>query len=314
MLAQDAIKAFPYRFMQFTAERLRVLLEEKHLYQKVSLNPSDIIKELLKEVFKSEHEAYVAMAAEISSGNFLVSDKHQFTEPGHRLKLCLIVSNVKLFCSTCNAREAFRPIWFSDITGELIREKATHTKSLEKETFRISFAKDLQLFSLVFQCQHCQGLPEAFLVKRRESELVLEGRSPIEHLEIPKYIPKEERRWFSDAVVAFQSGKVLAALFYLRTFIEQFARRQTNQLDEKKTGDEILTGYATLLPVTLRDAMPSLREWYDKLSEALHRAKEDTELFEAARERIEKHFDIRRVHDLDSKQTLSAIGTKVPQP
>jgi hypothetical protein len=44
--------------------------------------------------------------------------------------------------------------------------------------------------------------------------------------------------------------------------------------------------------------MPSLGEWYEKLSEALHSAKEDSELFESAREKIEKHFDIRRVHDL----------------
>jgi len=49
----------------------------------------------------------------------------------------------------------------------------------------------------------------------------------------------------------------------------------------------------------LRDTMPSLGEWYDKVSEALHGAKEDAKLFEAAKERIEKHFDIRRVHDLD---------------
>jgi hypothetical protein len=41
--------------------------------------------------------------------------------------------------------------------------------------------------------------------------------------------------------------------------------------------------------------MPSLREWYDKLSEALHSAKEDAGLFESAKTEIEKHFDIRRV-------------------
>jgi hypothetical protein len=140
-----------------------------------------------------------------------------------------------------------------------------------------------------------------FLVKRNGLDLTVEGRSPIEHIEIPNYIPNDERHWFRDGVIAFQTGKILAALFYLRTFVEQFARRKTNMKDQKKTGEEILSAYAETLPSNLRDTMPSLREWYDKLSEALHGAKEDPELFGAARERIEKHFDIRRVHDLDSR-------------
>jgi hypothetical protein len=41
--------------------------------------------------------------------------------------------------------------------------------------------------------------------------------------------------------------------------------------------------------------MPSLREWYDKLSEALHSAREGAPLFETAKAQIERHFDIRRV-------------------
>jgi hypothetical protein len=137
-------------------------------------------------------------------------------------------------------------------------------------------------------------------------DLVVEGRSPIEHVELPNFIPKEEKKWFRDALIAFQTGKVLAALFYLRTFIEQFGRRKTNLKDQRKTGDEIMTAYAATLPPNLRDTMPSLGEWYDKVSEALHGAKEDSELFEAARGQIEKHFDIRRVHDLDSKTPTGA--------
>ena len=87
----------------------------------------------------------------------------------------------------------------------------------------------------------------------------------------------------------------MAALFYLRTFIEQFARRQTGTMGTKKTGDEIMSSYADTIPAEHRGSMPSLREWYDKLSEALHNAREDAELFEKARAEIEHHFDIRRV-------------------
>lgn len=199
---------------------------------------------------------------------------------------------MKLFCSTCSAREAFRPIWFFEITNELLRQ------NLKGEKFKITFGNTFQLFYLVYQCQRCETKPEVFLVKRDGLDLSVEGRSPIEHIEIPNYVPREERHWFRDAVIAFQTGKVLAALFYLRTFTEQFARRKTNLKEGRKTGDEIMAAYADTLPIGLRDSMPSLREWYDKLSEALHGAREDADLFEAARGNIEKHFDIRRVHEL----------------
>jgi hypothetical protein len=92
-------------------------------------------------------------------------------------------------------------------------------------------------------------------------------------------------------------GKILAALFYLRTFIEQFARRVTGTTG-KETGDVIMERYSATLPANQRNMMPSLREWYGKLSEALHEAREDENLLEAALEAIENHFDIRRVHKI----------------
>jgi hypothetical protein len=218
--------------------------------------------------------------------------------------LCLVVGNVKLFCAKCGTREAFRPIWFSDITKEMLAINASQ-RVLDRETFKVAFTDTFQLFSLVFQCQRCEGIPEAFLVKREAMDLVVEGRSPIEHIKIPKYIPTDERHWFRDAIIAFQTGKILAALFYLRTFVEQFARRKTGTRDVKITGDKILAAYADTIPVNLRDSMPSLAEAYDKLSAALHGANEDAELFEAMRQGIEKHFDIRRVHELDSKPAVT---------
>lgn len=119
------------------------------------------------------------------------------------------------------------------------------------------------------------------------------------------------------AVIAFNSGKILAALFYLRTFIEQFARRVTG-LTGKVTGDEILDDYYKSLPAPTRDEMPSLREWYDKLSDALHSAREDAPLFETAKTQIEKHFDIRRVFNIPEKMPVAkpaepaAVATEAP--
>jgi hypothetical protein len=292
--ANTAFERFQYLFIAQAEADFKLLLETKHLYQKVSIGIDGVVtgvqsERVLPGVEKEEFErlakSFVNEKFSPSSGMLL----DQYRRPA----LCLVIGNVKLFCSKCNAREAFRPIWFSDITNELLKPNT------DKERFRIAFKNAFQLLYLVYQCQRCQGVPEVFLIKRDELSLSVEGRSPIEHVEVPAFIPKDEKKWFRDAIIAFQSGKVLAALFYMRTFIEQFARRKTNLQNDRKTGDEIMAAYSQTLPDNLRDSMPSLGEWYDKLSEALHGAKDDSGLFESAKERVEKHFDIRRVHDLD---------------
>jgi hypothetical protein len=150
------------------------------------------------------------------------------------------------------------------------------------------------MFSMVYQCQSCLGLPESFLVRRERWTLSLQGRSPMEHIEVPKFLPKLETPFYRDAVIAFNSGKTLAALFYLRTFIEQFGRRITG-ISGKATGDVIFDAYYKTLDAKHSDQMPSLRDWYDKLSESVHSAREDAALFESAKIEIEKHFDFRRI-------------------
>jgi hypothetical protein len=94
------------------------------------------------------------------------------------------------------------------------------------------------MFLLVYQCQRCLGTPEGFLVRREGWTFSLHGRSPMERVEIPSYLPQIESYFYRDAVIAFETGKTLAALFYLRTFIEQFGRRLTGTVG-KATGDEI---------------------------------------------------------------------------
>jgi len=305
--ASVACEKFKREFNRLAAEKLKVLLETKHLYQKLSIDTRDLLNRFKPQLHTSEWNSFEMLVARFLGGKFSVTDKTpKDDEPP---TLTLLVGNVKLFCSACKAREAFRPILLSDVTWQLVSAKSTHQVIAGwfsvGNTFPIAFENKFQLLLLVFQCQRCEGKPETFLVKRDGLNLFIEGRSPIEQVEIPKFIPSEEEHWFGDAIVAFQSGKVLAALFYLRTFIEQFARRKTSLKDEKKTGEEIMAAYAKLLPAHLRDRMPSLAEWYDKLSQALHGAKEDSQLFKDARERVEKHFDIRRVHELDTQKLIS---------
>ena len=43
-IANDAFEKFRYQFNSFAAERLKLLLETKHLYQKVSLLPEELLE------------------------------------------------------------------------------------------------------------------------------------------------------------------------------------------------------------------------------------------------------------------------------
>jgi len=131
----------------------------------------------------------------------------------------------------------------------------------------------------------------------------------MEEIELPSFLPKHESSLYRDALIASNSGKVLAGLFYLRTFIEQFARRVTG-MTGRATGEEILDAYYKDLPPQHRDYMPSLREWYEKLSEAIHEAREDETLFASAKPNIERHFEIRKVFSIPEICPVGEAGTQ----
>jgi hypothetical protein len=302
------LDAFSQLFAALAGEQLKILLETKHLYQKVSIEPKDIVTQVMEKVLPDKRQVYFAELVKGMQQRLTLTENPTFAGV-NTLQLWLPVKNVKLFCEKCDAREAFKPIWHSDITFE-IRTKHKTQASLGTQNFKIEFVDSFQLFALTYQCQRCESLPTTFIVKRSGNDIFVEGRSPIEHIELPKFIPNQERKWFRDAVIAFQTGKILAALFYLRRFIEQFARRKTGTLGDKKTGDVIMSMYADTIPQNLRDTMPSLAEWYGKLSAAIHTATEDAALFESARERIEEHFDIRRVHKLDESLVMELLTAK----
>lgn len=278
MDSDEAIRWLIRRLNVLLADQLKALLEGKHIYQRVSINPNPIVKEWRGKVYPSEQDKF-DRKVDLALERIQFTPASSLTDQPTQGQQHLLVRNVKVFCGECGEAEAFAPIRFEE-SG-----LGQPTTAAEGRT---------QLFSFTYQCQRCKSAFVGFLVRKESWYLSLDGRSPMEHIQLPKYIPKTEQPLFRDAVIAIHGGKTLAALFYLRTFIEQFARRLTG-LTGKATGDEIMTAYSATLPITQRDQMPSLKEWYEKLSIALHSAKEDAELFEQAKEAIEQHFDIRRV-------------------
>jgi hypothetical protein len=153
-----------------------------------------------------------------------------------------------------------------------------------------------------------------FLVTRKTKQdgvkLQLTGRSVFEQVEVPTYIPKEQAKFYSGALVAFNSGgQVLPALFMLRTLIEQHMRSQTGK--QELRGDDLCDEYAKGLDGGFKAKFPSFKDIYGELSNALHAAVEDEELFESERKRIESHFRGKQTFDEANELQKKATEKKL---
>ena len=282
------------------------ILQEKHLYQRVTIDFDAILAKVRNRI----RETYAAV---FESGWKKISPEIVLNSTASRLEeFQLLPVNVKLFCRTCQRREPYRCLSAKDVVGEL---RTGHLTG--QFTPALAVRRDFQLFVFAFRCEGCAatGKPEILVLRREAWTFSLDGRSPIEHIEIPNFIPEKERPLYRNAVIANNAGKPLAAIFYLRSFVEQFTRRMTG-LSGKQTGEVITSAYAATLPDPLRDTMPSLKEWYEKLSVPIHEAQDDDKTFDAALERINKHFEIRKVHDIPEimpkKQTEETKVAETP--
>jgi hypothetical protein len=274
----EAIEYFLQSLNDELSAQIKTLLEQKHLYQSVTTAPTQIwegMKDQLAWVndgnVRNEISKWLRSRLTLTTGSLLSIARGATPS----LILGLSLPNIRLRCrsqqcSERDERQVFRPIWYQDATNELVKLLQTIGDGVQ-----LKFDTGTnQLFFVAFQCQHCLGVPEGFLIRRTGWDFFLDGRSPMEEVVLPPFIPKKEAPLYRDAVIAYQTGKNLAAVFYLRAFIEQFARRQTGKAG-KETGEEIMDAYASTLDVKHRDAMPSLREWYVKLSGPMHSADEE---------------------------------------
>ncbi len=194
------------------------------------------------------------------------------------------VDTVKLFCSRCERVEPYNLV----STGELYA-------GLDKRGVRVTRRGTHQMIVLLYQCQACKESPEVFLLSRFGKKVTLVGRAPMEVANVPDVIPKSHQKFFSDAIVAYQSGQILPALFMLRTFVEQFAASAVNATSAERA-DEILDRYMASLHDAVRAHFPSLRDVYSRLSAAIHAARADVGLFDRSFAEIVRHFEARRLY------------------
>ena len=193
-------------------------------------------------------------------------------------------SPVKLYCHNCKEVEPFN----------YIREDIVLNSDIDGENYEE--VPLTQLYELVYQCQSCRGLPEVFLIQRKGVKISIHGRSPIEQFPVNKTIPKNQIKYFSDSRIAFNSGQILAAIFLMRTFIEQYIRDKVKNFDSREI-DKLFDQYSGNLPPDFNSRFPSLKSVYDRLSEDIHSATGSEETYSQAKVDIENHFEALRLFE-----------------
>ena len=112
-------------------------------------------------------------------------------------------------------------------------------------------------------------------------------------------IPEALVKSFSDSVVAYNSGAVLASIVLLRSFITNFARFSINA-DSGLKSDDALVIYHESLPESIQQMYPSLRKIYNNLGLAVHTANADENLFEVSKKEILNHCNALGIFSLQS--------------
>lgn len=276
------------------------LLEKKHLYQRYDVSFPDfstvasgvqldvpLPNGRLEECYNRARQIACSVEWEIGNpyGSWAGYAVHSSAPPTIPHSLRIEPQTIRAFCSGCGASEPFNFQHGTDVFSHFVdgsRRKGP--------PFR-------QVFVLGYECQACKSIPEIFLVQRDELRLSISGRSPMEKTKTPDCLPKGSRSYYSDALVAFNSGQVLAGNFLLRMFVEQFIR-STSSTPKSENIDTIFDDYYRTLPTDFKERFPSLRHIYDYLSIDMHGAHGSQEVFLQAQKEIIRHFEARRLYEL----------------
>jgi hypothetical protein len=273
------------RFNEAIEKALQELINSKHLYQPVTVDFEPCVRGEAREVFlrgqradlpgsrESEDTVKQGLLKDLDAKDWYIGTDLKKIHPFY-----FSLPPLRLLCTVCHDVEPF------NLLGEeSLRQGISMGRPGE------------QVFWLPLQCQSCRYEVLVLLVRRIGRKITLVGRSEFEEVKVPQYIPKAQRGFYSQAVIAFQSNQVLAALFLLRTLVEQHMRAATGSNELR--GDELCEKYASKLDKDLNSKFPSLRVVYGNLSDALHRADSDEALFGSELKNVCFHFEAKELFD-----------------
>lgn len=122
---EDIMNRLRGEVSELASRRLKTLLETKHLYQRVSIDPKEIIDAMRPTVssFESGEFEYSVSALPLSKFG-LIARRSSFvtayrSEQAPVFDIVFGIENVKMFCQTCEEREVFSPLGFWEMRSEL---------------------------------------------------------------------------------------------------------------------------------------------------------------------------------------------------
>lgn len=291
--------SFHLKLQRSLTEAFKVLLSEKHLYQSIRVEKG-FIADVAKAKCEMESGSGFAFGKVVNLESFISEGKRIFEFPWIPNEdpsethdgsisgwVAFTLPTIEIYCSCCKKNFPFKPVY-----------------GLCKSDIGLQKLPNAQWIFLAYSCQGCDGEAIRFMVRRSDDKLSICGRDPMEFADIPAVIPIRQRAWFKKAIVAAQSGQILAGIFMLRVLVEQYWREITEVADAinhsgRQSGDVMGNAYKTTLPPDFKDRFPTLCDTYDDLSCAMHSASQRTDVFEKARDQIIEHFDARRLFKLD---------------
>ena len=279
-------------------QTFKMLLETKHLYQRLTVQfPSLTVFRSIPGHDKILDQGPTNMLRQKVVGQWLLANPGSGTPPslpGDSLPgdswFSIRPPDIRLFCDACGRVEAHNLDSATDML-ESVRHVADGN---------VIF----QVFAVSYLCQACKEVPIVFLIRREGPRLTLCGRSPMENVAVPSCIPKAVQRYYAGAIVAHQSGQTLAGLFMQRTLVEQWCKPFGK--DGKTEAREVIEAYGETLPPDFTQRFPSLRDIYGRLSDDLHAAAGSSDLFDTVLGEIERHFEARRLYELDAPNVAIA--------
>lgn len=301
-LDENQLKVF-----NLIGDKFRILIEDsfqtlfttKHLYQSINISFPDsetVFKEITPALAEAKYglmtvkplyDQLFEIAQKVAWG---INNPHGrlpgfYTgNPNMKYSPSIEISpkTIKCYCHNCVDIEPYNFVFGWDVIHD-----------------RMPDPLNVQVFTLTYECQGCKSDPDVFLVRRKGTKITLCGRSPIEQVIVANQIPKSHQEYISNAIIAFNSGAILAGIFYLRVFIEQYIRSKS-QIPNNSNIESLFDEYSTGLPEGFKSVFPSLRSIYEELSNSIHVADPSVAIYETSLEKIEHHFEGKRAFRINN--------------
>lgn len=260
---------------------LRCLLNEKSLYQSVTVSDKSICKIFL-DYRASKFNANETTEILEYLKNWLSKTATYVCRdvmPGRQYYQIQLPATVKTYCELCKSVTTHNSGAFSDCYKNEGEKVYTH------------------VFHAEYECQDCKTARVAFMIMRKGLKFQIMGRSPIEIASLSKEMSSQliddERGLFGDALMANKTGSELAAVCLLRVALERYLRRVTGNLKAEKmvSGDELYEQYKKRLPDDFcYSRVVPLGTVYNNLSGVMHSAEVPDGCFERNFANIELFF------------------------